>query len=349
MGNYVNTGDNGTVGAPVNVPWETGSSLNESYGYKINPQEYLNPDEIIHKMIEVVSHGGNYLLNIGPKGDGTITAKDREILTEVGKWTKANGAAIFGTRRTPFFADKAFAPDWGHCTQKGNTLYLLVTRWPANGKVVVPLLQNKVRKACFLADPDQKPLPCDRSKDHNGNDTLVISVPHAPLDKVATVIAVECEGDQLKLAPFRHAYDPAKKQIFLSPANFQIYASNIKSMNAYYDPEQQAVVNWRFNKGGGPTLVWTYEVPEAGQYELEVDYALNKRYAGLPVNVLVDHLKQLTFTTQDTGGETVSKRISVGTVKLEKGRQDIAFELAKSKEDKLFVMQLLRGIHLTRK
>lgn len=85
MGNYSNTGDNGTVGVPVDVPWETGSSINESYGYKINALEYKTPGEIINKLIQVVAHGGNYLLNIGPRGDGTIPEKDRQTLTEVGK------------------------------------------------------------------------------------------------------------------------------------------------------------------------------------------------------------------------------------------------------------------------
>jgi alpha-L-fucosidase len=349
MGNYSNTGDNGVVGVPVDVPWETGSSINESYGYKINAQEYKTPEEIIGKLIQVVSHGGNYLLNIGPKGDGTIPDKDRDILTEVGKWTRPNAEAIFGTRRTPYFGDQSFMPEWGTCTEKGGNLYLFVTRWPKEGKIVVPLLQNEIKRVSFLADAGRKPLPCTRSKDNKGNDTVVISVPEAPLHKVATVIAVECEGGSLKFAPFKHAYDPAKKQIYLDAANFAAYAQSVKSLSLYYDREQKAIVNWRYGKGGGPAVVWSCEVPEPGEYVVEVDYALDKRHAGLPINVLVDHKKQLTFETQATGGENVCKQVPVGTVRLEKGKQDIALDLVKTGENKLFVMQMLRGVYLTRK
>jgi alpha-L-fucosidase len=348
MGNYSNTGDNGTVGVPVAAPWETGSSITESYAYKINATEYKTPDEIILKLIQVVAHGGNYLLNIGPKGDGTIPDKDRQILTEVGKWTKANGDAIFGTRMTPFTGDRAFMPDWGEFTQKGGNLYLLVTHWPKDGKLSVPLVQNKIKTIHFVADADKKPLPYARSKDANGNDTIVISVPSASPQKVATAIAVECEGDKLVLAEFKHAYDAAKKEIRLDAANFQAYASNVKSLSLYYDGEQKAIVNWRASKSS-MAVAWTFDAPEAGEYELTLDYALSKRLAGMSVEVLVDHQPQLTFTTEDTGGETVCKKISVGTVRLKAGKQEIAFDSTKSKVGKLFVMQQLKGVYLTKK
>ena len=349
LGDYVNTGDNGTSGVPADFPWETGSSINESYGYKINAQKYKSPEEIIGKLVNVVAHGGNYLLNIGPRGDGTIPEKDREILTEVGEWTKANSDAIFGTRHTPFFGDKSFMPEWGTCTEKGGTLYLFVTSWPKDNKVVVPLLQNKIRKISFTADAGKRPLTYTRSKDSNGNDVVAIDVPNVPLQKVATVIAVECEGGSLVLAPFKHAYDASKKQIYLAAANFQAHAQSVKSLTLYYDREQKAMVNWRYDKGHGPTVAWTYEVPEAGEYGVEIDYALNKRFSGLPVDILIDRKKQISFRTEDTGGDNMCKKIFAGTVRLEKGKQDIAFALARSNEDKLFVMQQVGGVYLTRK
>lgn len=349
MGNYSNTGDNGTVGVPVDVPWETGSSITESYGYKINASEYKTAEEIIRKLIQVVANGGNYLLNIGPKGDGTIPERDRAILTEVGNWTKPNAEAIFGTRRTPYFGDTAFTPDWGTCTRKGATLYLFLTNWPKDGKVVVPLVQNKIKRISFVADAARKPLPHTSSQDANGNDTIVIDVPGQPPQKTMTVIAVEGEGDRLQLAPFRHAYDPAKKELFLAAANFQAYAGTIKGFTLSYDPEKKAIVDWRYNKGMGPTVAWTFEVPEAGEYELALEYALDSHSAGIPIDVLVDHRRQLSFKTEASGGEKGCERRVIGTVKLRKGTQDLALQPVKSEANKLFVMQQLRGVTLTRK
>jgi alpha-L-fucosidase len=333
---------------PLAAPWETGSSVNESYGYKINATEYKTPEEVILKLIQVVAHGGNYLLNIGPKGDGTIPEKDKQILAEVGKWTKANGDAIFGTRMTPFTGDRAFMPDWGEFTQKGGNLYLLVTHWPKDGKLSVPLVQNKIKKVYSVADAEKKPLAYTRSKDANGNDTIVITVPSAPPQKVATAIAVECEGDKLELTAFKHTYDSAKKQIHLAAANFQAYASSVKALSLYYDGEQQSIVNWRCGKGSS-TVAWTFDAPTAGEYDVEIDYAANKRSAGLSVAVLIDHQQQLTFTTQITGADNVCKKILVGTVRLKQGKQDLALNFEKSDGNKLFVMQQLKGIYLTKK
>jgi hypothetical protein len=211
------------------------------------------------------------------------------------------------------------------------------------------LLQNQIKKITLLGDAAGKALPYQRTKDANGNDLVVISVPPNPPSPVASVLAMECEGDRIKLAPYKHKYDPAKKQISLDAANFQAYAYTVKSLSLSYDGEQNAIVNWRFSKGGSPTIVWTFDVPESGDYELEIDYALNKRSAGLPVDVLIDHEKQLTFTTEDSGGDTICKKFSVGTVHLEKGKKDIALNAPRSNETKLFVMQLIKGITLTKK
>jgi hypothetical protein len=164
-----------------------------------------------------------------------------------------------------------------------------------------------------------------------------------------TVIAVEGEGDQLTLAPYRHAYDPATKRIFLAAANFQAYASTIKGFTLSYDPEKKAVVDWRYNKGLGPTVAWTFEAPEAGDYELSLEYAVESHSAGVPIEVLIDHKRQLSFTTEATGGEKGCERKVIGTVKLEKGRQELALQPVKSEANKLFVLQQLRGVTLTKK
>lgn len=59
-----------------------------------------------------------------------------------------------------------------------------------------------------------------------------------------------------------------------------------------------------------PRVLWTYAVPEPGEYRVEIDYALHKRYAGLPIDILIDHKKQLSFNTEVTGGDnTYQKKV----------------------------------------
>jgi alpha-L-fucosidase len=348
VGNYASTGDNGVVGVPLDYPWETGSSINDSFGYRIDAGGYKSPNEIITKLIEVTAHGGNYLLNIGPRADGTIAEKDAQILREVGNWTNANGEALFGTARTPYSHDSAVMPQWGTCTQKGNVLYLFVQRWPKDGRLTLPLLQNGIRSVHFITDPRKTALAYARSKDENGNDVVIIDVPEVPPQKPASVITVECDSAEVKLAPFKHAYDAAKREIRLSAANFQAFGRSVKSVSFYYDREQKAIVNWRYGKGGGSAVAWTFDVPEPGDYVVEMDCAITRRQVGLPIDVTVDDKVRASFVTQSTGGDDAYKRVAIGTVRLDGGQHEIAFVPQKSSSGSPFVMKL-RGVHLTRK
>ncbi len=78
-------------------------------GYSSFNQKWKSADELIHELIDVVSRGGNFLLNIGPEPDGSIPEESVEIFKTIGKWMKVNGDAIYGTRANPF--DKEF--QWG--------------------------------------------------------------------------------------------------------------------------------------------------------------------------------------------------------------------------------------------
>ena len=104
---------------PLPRPWETCQTMNGAWGFdssKVN--NYKSPDTLIHELEAVVSRDGNYLLNIGPKGDGSLTEQDIYNLTEIGKWMDIYGESIYGATRSPFAE-----PSWGYYTQKENNIY----------------------------------------------------------------------------------------------------------------------------------------------------------------------------------------------------------------------------------
>ena len=129
------------------VNWETCMTLNTTWGYSDHDHEWKSDATLIRNLIDIASKGGNYLLNIGPKGDGTIPPETVKAFHAIGTWMKVNSASIYGTSASPF----ATLP-WGRATRKGQTLYLHVFDWPANGTLDVPL-QNKIRSAKLLAAP----------------------------------------------------------------------------------------------------------------------------------------------------------------------------------------------------
>ena len=113
-------------------------------------------------MVEIVSKGGNYLLNIGPKGDGSIPAVSLATLHTVGEWMQTNGESIYGTTASPLPEQP-----WGRSTVKGDTVYLHVFTWPADGKLRVPGLENASREAYPLVSPEEAE---DRARIRHGSD-----------------------------------------------------------------------------------------------------------------------------------------------------------------------------------
>ncbi len=159
--------------------WETCMTMNDTWGYKSKDNNWKPTSEIIRTLIDIVSKGGNYLLNVGPTSEGLIPQPSVERLSEVGKWMKTNGEAIYGTTASPF----SYLP-WGRCTQKGNKLYLHVFDWPKDGKISVPL-QNKITKAYLLSAP-KKQLKVEKSTTKN-----IITLDGKAPDPIASVVVVE--------------------------------------------------------------------------------------------------------------------------------------------------------------
>jgi alpha-L-fucosidase len=164
--------------------WETCMTINGSWGVNSHDMRFKSTATLLHNLIDIASKGGNYLLNVGPTAEGEIPQPEIDRLTDMGNWLKTNGAAIYGSKASPF-ADHF---DWGRCTRKGNTLYLSVFDWPKDGKLSVPLA-TAVSKAYLLSDPS-KALTTTAA-----DGSLTIDVPAAAPDPIASVIAVECAGE----------------------------------------------------------------------------------------------------------------------------------------------------------
>ena len=166
--------------------WETCMTMNDTWGYKSYDQNWKSTETLIRNLVDIVSKGGNFLLNIGPTSAGEIPAASIQRLKEIGAWMKVNGAAIYGTTASPFTR-----LTWGRCTKKvttrGGTLYLHVFDWPADGRLVVPGLKSKITSAKLLATGKNLPVQTVA-----GNLVLTLAAP-AP-SSIASVIEVKFTG-----------------------------------------------------------------------------------------------------------------------------------------------------------
>jgi alpha-L-fucosidase len=178
LGDYASAGDNKIPGQLVEADWETPATINDTWGFKSDDHHWKSPREMIHKLVDITSKGGNYLLNVGPTAEGVIPQPSIERLLAIGDWLKVNGESIYGTRPGPL-QDLA----WGRTTARPGKVYLHVFDWPEGGQIDLPDLP--VSKAYLLADPDQVTLPLSRE----GSRLMIRGVDIAP-DDIDTVIVL---------------------------------------------------------------------------------------------------------------------------------------------------------------
>jgi alpha-L-fucosidase len=98
------TPEQGIPAKQLDHPWETCMTLGNAWGYVPNEQ-FKSSAKIIHLLIEIVAKGGNLLLGVGPKADGTLQEEAVKRLEEIGQWLKLNGNAIYNTRTTAEYVD----------------------------------------------------------------------------------------------------------------------------------------------------------------------------------------------------------------------------------------------------
>ena len=114
----------------LHAPWQTAASMfNETWSYRSWQDRGKVEDKYAEKLrslIEIVSHGGNYLLNIGPASDGSVVPFEAEVIRSIGKWLEKNGDAIYGAHQSPF-RTLTGGYEWGHVTVKDNMMYLLLS------------------------------------------------------------------------------------------------------------------------------------------------------------------------------------------------------------------------------
>jgi len=183
IGDYKERGDNEIPPEKVEGDWETPATINDTWGFKSYDHNWKSAGILIHKLVEIVSKGGNYLLNVGPTAEGIIPEPSVDRLKEVGKWLKVNGESIYGATASPFGEF-----EWGYCTTKPGKIYLHVLAWPYNGKLEVSSLKTKVNRAYPLADEKRRNLEVKEREDK-----VLIKLPANAPDPIDTVIVVEIE------------------------------------------------------------------------------------------------------------------------------------------------------------
>lgn len=298
MGDYQDMDDNGMPSDGLQEYWETPQTLNTTWGFSKFDQQWKTPGDVIHRMVEIVSKGGNYLLNIGPMGDGTIPVPSVATLRKVGEWVRANGESIYGTSASPVREQP-----WGRSTVHGDKLYLHVFSWPGDGVLRMPGLKNELRSAYALADPSSK-LTLQRI---DGN--VAITLPAKPLDELDTVIVLQLDGPPRVDPPVITQDTESPFELDCQPA-----VTSGKAVKRFNRDGKFHIAKWT---GPSDAITWHLLVSQAGQYQVRIRYSARKESSGAKYVVTVGG-QTLTGAVVETGEGYQYKTFDLGAVKLAK-------------------------------
>ena len=268
-------------------------AFNRAEGYDI----YSSRTECVHMLIDLVSKGGNLLLDIGPTADGRIPLIMVDRLLAIGDWLEVNGESIYGTTAGP----AGGTLPWGRMTSKGDDLYLHVFEWPANDQLVIDGLVTPIQRAVMLGDR-----VADRRLPVDGNRIDLAGLhpfPHA------TVIRLEFEGrpeiDRSITADERGILE-------LDAGSAQLDGPNLR-IEQYPGPDGQPVASLGYWNDTGATATWTARLESGVNYRMNLELACAPGEEGGVLEMTIGGVVRTITISETTGGWQEFTSRDIGT------------------------------------
>jgi len=259
--------------------WETCMTMNDNWGYVFDDDDWIAFDQLIFNLVDIVSKGGNYLLNIGPDATGKVPQPSIDLLGQVGRWMEKNGESIYGAKASPFL----LRLPWGRCTLKpsGNEtiLYLHPLNPPASGELLLPGLQNKIVSTHLLENGEALQIK-------NGRHGPIVLLAEHPASTIKMVIEGKADVVETPLVPDDDGI------IRLTPVDVQLEGELKPGQMFGFD----RIGGW---EKVGDRSTWNIEAKAAGRFKLvlkatisEGQGRLNVKAPNLETSVVVNPTKR---------------------------------------------------------
>ncbi|MNG72143.1 Alpha-L-fucosidase [compost metagenome] len=258
-GDYLNTADRPEEFYPVSngAYWEAIPTTNDSYGYSLTDMNHKPTAHFIQLLAKATAMGGNILLNIGPKGDGSFDEPDVDILKGMGLWMTKNKESVMGVDPSPLPRQQ-----WGVITKRKSTLYLHVFNRPKGELLTVGGLTAGIKSLSLLSS----------KKSIKGYSSDAVGL-HIPLDQIAADPADEVIVVQLKqdiAAPESNDLIYVDAQVTENRL-LSFYAKQYGDAMKFGDGKRDRyyVSGW---KNSNQYLVWDINVLKRAQFNVSVRY-----------------------------------------------------------------------------
>jgi alpha-L-fucosidase len=313
--------------------WETCMTMNDTWGYKASDSNWKSARTMIRMLCDIASKGGNFLLNVGPKGDGTIPAESVERLRRMGEWMRVNGEAIRGTTASPF--PKQFP--WGRVTMRSlhgqwqdvTRLYLHVFDWPADGTLRLDGIANEAFAPKVLGADDRTP-----SVARDGDSLVVTGLGAAPVDPDCTVVSLGVHG-----TPRVQAFmvRPAADGTVACMAADAIVTGSIQ-----YEDRFANLGWWR---DMASEARWPVRLAGPGTFDATIDYAASAECGGTTEWMVRSGGKAVASGTAELPGRTGwgdFATVSLGRVDLPVGDREFVVKARRKNGDSFINLRSVR-------
>ncbi|WP_227021450.1 alpha-L-fucosidase [Oceaniferula marina] len=311
--------------------FEVCHTMNESFGYSHHDTKWKSCEDVVHLLTDIVSKGGNLLLNVGPDAEGRIPEESANVLRETGEWLKAHGDSIYGTDASPF----ATLPFTGRCTAKQKDgksyLYFHLFEWPKNKKIMLGGLKNKVLHVGLLGGVGDLAHKLDKG-------SLTIDLPDSAPSAISSVVVLEIEGAPEVDASLNIPQQAGDRSITLLPEQATLHGPEIKVEGAAFHKDFSNIGYW-LKPEASVAFAFNVHTPgkiqaggkvthQSGKYALYIDQAVAPGGGG-DISIAMGDQK-LDLRVQSTGGWKSYKRIKVGEIDIAKaGKKTLAIKARK--------------------
>jgi alpha-L-fucosidase len=260
VGDYLDFGDGEIPAQKVDKAWEALFTHNDSWGYVDVDHNWKSTEEIVRMLSEINGKGGNFLLNVGPKSDGTLPQETVEVFRRTGKWIDKNRDAVYATSYSPF-------PElpWGTCTSKPGELFLHVHQWPQVPVLRIPGIRTDIKSVNLLESG------VSLTYERQGNDLLIHLPCHIP-DPFNSVIRLTYKGE-LSVDSLQHLSPDFSNRLLTAHAS----RTGQTSTKLYNFAEEfgdwkhaEVLENWTNETDQAS---WDFCVDKAGEYRIALNYS----------------------------------------------------------------------------
>lgn len=309
------------AGVVLDQAWESCMTMNDTWGFRSDDHNFKSGKQLIRTLIETVSKGGNFLLNIGPTADGRIPEQSISRLKEIGRWMRLNGESIYGKTAAPLPQQ-----DFGRCTFGDGALYLHLYDLPREQKAHQVTLKGGravFSGAEFLADA--------RIKIHmvECSDGLHLQFDGWPADDAATVVKLSMKDRHSALLAEQTAFRQTAPEFDLSSRNAKVHGGA-----ARYESDKDCIGYWTV---AADYLTWNPVFTTSGSYKVILEYACEPASEGSEIE-LSNGSDVIKWRVSRTEGWTSFRTTEIGRIRIVAGGFPVSLR-AKSKPG-LAVMNL---------